>query len=91
MSSIALKSKTSRPYLELQNPMKKTDVRNRKMMAAFDDGRTIAQLAHDYRLSEDRVRTVLAAEKHRRLVSPHPFYRELRARLNLTGEDRRDS
>ena len=55
------------------------------MMAAFDAGRTIAQLAYDYDLSEDRVRTVLAAEKQRRLVSPHPYYRERRARGEFDG------
>jgi hypothetical protein len=73
--------------------MRKTGDRNREMMAAFDAGKTIEQLACDYRLTEDWVRTVLAAEKQRRLFSPEPFYRELRSRSNMMGGHRgsRDS
>jgi len=53
--------------------------RNRLMFAAFETGRSLEQLGEDHRLTQARVRTVLTAEKHRRTVSPEPFYRTLRA------------
>ena len=55
----------------------KTD-RNRVMFAAFQSGRTIEQIGEDYRLTWNRVRAILTDEKHRRTVSPEPFYRALR-------------
>ena len=52
--------------------------RNRAMLAAYGDGRTIEQLAHDYGLSVASVGSILTGERHRRRESLEPFYRALR-------------
>ena len=53
--------------------------RNRRMFAAFEAGQSIEQLGGVHRLTQARVRAVLTDEKHKRTVSPDPFYRTLRA------------
>jgi Mor family transcriptional regulator len=55
----------------------KTD-RNRRMMADFEAGHSLEQLCADHALTALRVLAVLTDEKHRRRVSPDPFYRSLR-------------
>jgi hypothetical protein len=53
--------------------------RNRRMFAAFLAGQSLEQLGADHALTHLRVRAVLTDEKNRRIVSPDPFYRSLRA------------
>ncbi len=53
--------------------------RNRRMFDAFEAGQSLAQLGDIYCLTQARVRAVLTDEKHKRTVSPEPFYRTLRA------------
>ena len=52
--------------------------RNRKMLAAYEAGRTVQQLAREYGLSETSIGSILTGERHRRAVSPDPYYRALR-------------
>ena len=52
--------------------------RNREMLAGYEAGRTIKQLAHDFGLSETSIGSILTGEKHRRQLSTEPFYRALR-------------
>ena len=53
--------------------------RNRRMLAAFEAGQSLEQLGNVHCLTQARVRAVLTDEKHKRTVSPDPFYRTLRA------------
>ncbi len=55
----------------------KTD-RNRRIMADFEAGHSLEQLSADHGLTPLRVQAVLTDEKHRRRISPDPFYRSLR-------------
>ena len=48
------------------------------IFVAFEAGRTLEQLVEDYALKVDRVRDIIVAERHKRNVSPEPFYRSLR-------------
>ena len=57
--------------------------RNRRIFAAFDAGKSLEQLGEDYFVSPSRIRAILTAERHRRIVSPEPFYRALRAAVPL--------
>jgi hypothetical protein len=83
-TSIALKSKVIAGWAgDKTGRVKKNAARDRAMLAAFEAGRTLEQLAQDYRLTEAWVRATLTAEMHRRLVSPEPFYREIRARMAM--------
>lgn len=52
--------------------------RDHAILVAFEAGRTLEQLSGDYELKADRVRAIIAAERHRRTVSPEPFYRSIR-------------
>ena len=52
--------------------------RNREMLAAYEAGRTIEQLAQDYGLSDASIGSILTGERHRRKLSPDPYYRALR-------------
>jgi len=54
--------------------------RNRQMLAAYEAGRTVEQLAQDYGLSIASISSILTGERHRRRESPEPFYRDLRQR-----------
>ena len=52
--------------------------RNRQIFAAFEAGRSLEQLGEEHSLTHMRVRAVLTDEKHKRIISPEPFYRTLR-------------
>jgi Mor family transcriptional regulator len=52
--------------------------RNRRIFAAFEAGRSTEQLSKEYALTDARIRAILTDERHKRSVSPHPFYRGLR-------------
>ena len=52
--------------------------RNRQMFAAFEAGQSLDELGEEHALTHQRIRAVLTAEKHRRVVSVEPFYRALR-------------
>ena len=52
--------------------------RNRRIFAAFEAGQSLEQLGEHHGLTPDRIHAVLMDEKHRRIVSPEPFYRTLR-------------
>lgn len=58
--------------------LRKTIERNRQIYTAFAAGRTPEELGRDYGLTGLRIRTILVEEGHKRLVSPEPFYREIR-------------
>jgi len=53
--------------------------RNRQIFAAFEAGQSLEQLGEYHGLSPARIHAVLMAEKHKRIISPEPFYRSLRA------------
>jgi Mor family transcriptional regulator len=59
-------------------PKPTTSDRNREIFTAFENGRSVAQLAEDYDLTCGRVRAILISESHKRIVSLEPFYRSLR-------------
>jgi Mor family transcriptional regulator len=52
--------------------------RNRQMLAAFEAGRSVEGLAADYGLTLTTVRSILTGERHKRRVSPEPYYRSFR-------------
>jgi hypothetical protein len=58
-------------------PLRKSE-RDYGILVAIEAGRNIEQLAEDYALKADRIHAILIAERHRRTVSPEPFYRTLR-------------
>jgi Mor family transcriptional regulator len=58
-------------------PQRKSE-RDYAILVAFEAGRAVEQLAADYALTDVRIRTIIIAERHRRAVSPEPFYRILR-------------
>lgn len=58
-------------------PQRKSE-RDYRILVAFEAGRTLEQLAEDYALKAERVHTIIIEERHRRTVSPEPFYRSLR-------------
>jgi Mor family transcriptional regulator len=58
--------------------MPRNSDRNRRIYAAFAQGRTMEQLGEEFALSCQRVRALLTDEQHRRTVSVEPFYRALR-------------
>lgn len=53
--------------------------RNRGILEAFEAGQSLEQLGDAHCLTPTRVRAILTAERHKRIVSPDPFYRTLRA------------
>jgi Mor family transcriptional regulator len=52
--------------------------RNRDILASFEAGATVEQLAREHGLTTGRVRAVLNDERHRQAISPKPFYRKIR-------------
>ena len=58
--------------------MEPNTARNHAILVAFEAGRTVAQLADDYALSPVRIRDILKDQRHRRNLSPEPFYRAMR-------------
>jgi Mor family transcriptional regulator len=55
-----------------------TSTRNRALIAAYEVGERIEQLAHRYGISGKRVRAIIADEQNRRRVGREPFYRAFR-------------
>lgn len=53
--------------------------RNRDILESFEAGVTVEQLAHEHGLTAARVRAVLNDERHRKALSPTPFYKAQRA------------
>lgn len=51
-----------------------TTARNRALIAAYEAGERIEQLAHSYGISAKRARAIIADEQNRRRVSREPFY-----------------
>ncbi len=51
-----------------------TSARNRALMAAYETGGRIEQLARQHGISQKRVRAIIADEQNRRRVSREPFY-----------------
>jgi Mor family transcriptional regulator len=58
--------------------MEYTADRNREIYAAFAAGQSIEQLSEIHGLSISRLRAIVVAERHKRIISPEPFYRSLR-------------
>lgn len=58
----------------------KTAVRNREILAAYQNGDLIEDLAERYGLSVPTVREVIRIEKHKVAVSVDRFYEEIRSR-----------
>lgn len=52
--------------------------RNRDILASFEAGATVEQLAEAHGVSSGRIRAILNDERHRHAVSPSSFYRKLR-------------
>jgi hypothetical protein len=52
--------------------------RNREIFAAFEAGQSIEQLSEVHGLTSTRLRAIMVAERHKRIISPEPFYRSLR-------------
>jgi Mor family transcriptional regulator len=50
------------------------------LIAEFEAGQPIEQLAQKYQLSHKRVRAIIADEQNRRFVSTDPFYRRFRSK-----------
>lgn len=57
--------------------------RNRRIFAAFAEGKDLEQLGEDHGVSPARICTILRDEQHRRNISPAPYYRALRAAAPL--------
>ena len=55
----------------------KTD-RDRQILAAFEAGQSVEALCGIHGLSRERINKILTAERHKRTVSPKPFYRAIR-------------
>lgn len=60
----------------------KSGKRNRSIFVAFIEGRTIDELAAEYKLTPGTVRAILNSERHRVAVSMEPEYCELRERYD---------
>ena len=58
--------------------MEPNRARDRAMLVAFEAGQTVEQLARDHALTLGRVRDILKCERHKRNLSPEPFYRAIR-------------
>ena len=52
--------------------------RDWEIFARFEAGRSRELLAADYGLSGARIQDILMAQRLKRIVSPEPFYRNLR-------------
>jgi len=58
--------------------LRRTANRNREILAGFEAGLSVEALGERHGLTLARIRTILIDEKHRRNLSPEPFYRVLR-------------
>lgn len=56
----------------------RTAGRNRAILADFEAGLGIAQLAELHRLSPSSISAIITAERHKRALSPDPLYRRWR-------------
>ncbi len=52
--------------------------RNRAMLVAYEAGRSTELLRDEHGLSCSYISAILTGERHKRQVSPHPFYRSFR-------------
>ena len=52
--------------------------RDWEILVSFEAGRSREQLAADYGLSGTRIQDILMAQRLKRIISPEPFYRNLR-------------
>jgi Mor family transcriptional regulator len=52
--------------------------RDREIFDAVQTGQQLAGLAKLHALTPERIQTIVIAERHRRTISPEPFYRSLR-------------
>lgn len=52
--------------------------RDVEIFAAFEAGRSLEQLGADHNLSTARIHDIIVAQRHKRIVSPEPYYRNLR-------------
>lgn len=57
-----------------------TRVRDQALLKAFEAGVSMKDLASNYGMTVARVRDVIRSERHRRAVSPDPFYKNQRIR-----------
>jgi Mor family transcriptional regulator len=58
--------------------MQRNTERDRKIHEAFETGQSLEQLSKFYKLSGGRICKIVTAERHKRAVSPDPFYRAIR-------------
>lgn len=74
------KARSPRPgfFLAIRTSMPPKTDRNRRIMADFEAGKSLEQLSAEHGLTILRILAVLTDEKHRRRISPDPFYRSLR-------------
>jgi hypothetical protein len=75
---IILLSPGNLAVLEWAVGLRTTTDRNRQIYTAFAAGRTIEELSQDYGLTGLRIRAILMDENHKRVVSPEPFYCDIR-------------
>ncbi len=59
--------------------IRRTSARNREIFSEFKAGRSRESLAEQYGLTVRRICVVLIEENNRRMVSPEPVYRAMRA------------
>ena len=52
--------------------------RDREILAAFEAGRSVEDLSEIHGLTCERITKILTAERHKRSLSPEPFYRAIR-------------
>jgi len=52
--------------------------RDRAIIAAFEAGKSVEELSDVHGLTRDRITTILTTERHKRIVSPDPYYRSIR-------------
>jgi len=52
--------------------------RDRAINAAFEAGKSIEELSEAHGLTCNRITTILTTERHKRTVSPDPYYRSIR-------------
>lgn len=58
--------------------MKRNFQRDCEIFAAFDAGEGLENIAGTYGMTAKRVQAIVIAERHRRAISPEPFYQSLR-------------
>ena len=66
-------------------------VRNRQLMAEFENGITLEALTLKYSLGQSRVKAILAEEKHKRAHSLDSFYVRFRQSRFMAGAQKLSS